>query len=99
MLEDAKHDEPEPACWDIDSAPDVERFAIANNLVGRPDTEIQEKVGDKFPKHIFHSIICTAFCYPTVNPRIERVDAIGAPHVGEGRKERSSRHSLTPSQS
>jgi hypothetical protein len=44
--------------WDIESVPDLERFAIANDLVGKPDSEIRENLGDKFPKHIFHFIVC-----------------------------------------
>jgi predicted PolB exonuclease-like 3'-5' exonuclease len=69
--------------WDIESVPDLERFALANDLVGKPDTEIREKLGDKFPKHIFHSIVCIAALVAHRESSHWRVDAIGAPHVGE----------------
>jgi len=31
------------------------RFAAANQLVGKTDDEVREALGDKFPKHIYHS--------------------------------------------
>ena len=52
--------------------PDLAGFAAANDLVGKSDLEVREAIGDKFPKHIYHSIVC-----------IGAVDAIGAPDVGE----------------
>jgi hypothetical protein len=30
----------------------------ANDLVGKSDVEVREAIGDKFPKHIYHSIVC-----------------------------------------
>ena len=69
--------------WDIESVPDLERFAIANDLVGKPDSEIREKLGDKFPKHIFHSIVCIGALVAHRESTHWKVDAIGAPHVGE----------------
>src|ERR1700688_174278 len=69
--------------WDIESAPDMERFAIANDLVGKSATEIREKLGDKFPKHIFHSISCIGALLAHRESTHWKVDAMGAPHVGE----------------
>jgi hypothetical protein len=34
------------------------RFAEANDLAAKSHVEIREAIGDKFPKHIYHSIIC-----------------------------------------
>src|SRR4029077_14872116 len=31
-------------------------FAADNDLVGKSDVEVREAIGDKFPKHIYHSI-------------------------------------------
>jgi hypothetical protein len=28
------------------------------SLVGKSDVEVREAIGDKFPKHIYHSIVC-----------------------------------------
>jgi len=69
--------------WDIESVPDLQRFAIANDLVGKSDSEIREHLGDKFPKHIYHSIICIGALVAHRETSRWKVDAIGAPHIGE----------------
>jgi hypothetical protein len=38
--------------------PDLGGFAAANDLVGKSDVEVREAIGDKFPKHIYPSIVC-----------------------------------------
>jgi 3'-5' exonuclease len=43
--------------WDLETVPDLAGFAAANDLVGKSEAEVRE-VGDKFPKHIYHSIVC-----------------------------------------
>jgi predicted PolB exonuclease-like 3'-5' exonuclease len=45
--------------WDIETVPDLQGFAAANFLTGKTDAEVREVMGDKFPKHIYHSIVCT----------------------------------------
>jgi len=69
--------------WDIESIPDLKGFALANNLVGSADSVIREKIGDKFPKHIYHSIVCIGALVAHRDDDHWAVDAIGAPHVGE----------------
>jgi hypothetical protein len=44
--------------WDLETVPDLAGFAAANDLVGKSDIEVREANGDKFPKHIYHSIVC-----------------------------------------
>ena len=44
--------------WDIETVPDLKGFAAANGHVGKSDDEVRAELGDKFPKHIYHSIIC-----------------------------------------
>src|SRR5262249_47097978 len=44
--------------WDLETIPDLKGFAAANYLTGKTDAEIREVMGDKFPKHIYHSIAC-----------------------------------------
>jgi predicted PolB exonuclease-like 3'-5' exonuclease len=70
--------------WDIETVPDLQGFAAANGHVGRADDEVRTEMGDKFPKHIYHSIICigalVAHCEESGH---WIVDAIGAPHVGD----------------
>ena len=44
--------------WDIETVPDLKGFAAANGHEGKSDADIRTAMGDKFPKHIYHSIIC-----------------------------------------
>src|SRR5690348_2938906 len=44
--------------WDLETVPDLSGFAAANQLVGKTDDEVREALGDKFPKHIYHSVVC-----------------------------------------
>jgi 3'-5' exonuclease len=44
--------------WDLETVPDLAGFAAANDLVGKSDVEVREAIGEKFPKHIYHSIVC-----------------------------------------
>ena len=44
--------------WDIETVPDLADFAAANGYDGKSDDEIRAELGDKFPKHIYHSIVC-----------------------------------------
>jgi predicted PolB exonuclease-like 3'-5' exonuclease len=49
---------PSVIVWDLETVPDLAGFAAANDLVGKSDVEVREAIGDKFPKHIYHSIVC-----------------------------------------
>ena len=72
--------------WDIESVPDLRRFAIANDLGGKPDEEVRQEFVSrfpKFPKHIYHSIVCIGALVSHREDTHWKVDAIGAPHVGE----------------
>lgn len=44
--------------WDLETVPDLRGYAAANGLVGKSDDEVREALGDKFPKHVYHSIVC-----------------------------------------
>jgi 3'-5' exonuclease len=44
--------------WDIETVPDLRSFAAANGLIGRLHDEVRAEMGDKFPKLIYHSIVC-----------------------------------------
>jgi predicted PolB exonuclease-like 3'-5' exonuclease len=70
--------------WDIETVPDLKGFAAANGHAGKPDDEIRAAMGDKFPKHIYHSIVCIgALVAHRENGGPWTVDALGAPHVYE----------------
>ena len=52
-------------------------------IMARPMRKIREKMGDKFPKHIFHSIICIGALTAHRDNGSCQVDALGAPNIGE----------------
>src|SRR6516164_2546597 len=74
---------PSVIVWDLETVPDLRGFAAANDLVGKSDVEVREAIGDKFPKHIYHSIVCIGALIAHREPDHWAVDAVGAPHVGE----------------
>src|SRR5947199_10273018 len=69
--------------WDLETVPDIGGFAAANDLVGKSEVEVREAIGDKFPKHIYHSIICIGALIAHREPDHWAVDAVVAPHVGD----------------
>lgn len=69
--------------WDLETIPDLKGFAAANGYDGKTDDEIRAALGDKFPKHIYHSIVCIGALVAHRDDGSWQVDAIGAPHVGE----------------
>src|SRR5262249_42827991 len=74
---------PSVIVWDLETVPDLRGFAAANDLVGKSDVEVREAIGDKFPKHIYHSIICIGGLVAHQEDGAWVIDALGAPHVGE----------------
>ena len=71
---------PHVIVWDLETVPDVAGYAAANALTGKSDAEIREALGNKFPKHIYHSIVCIGALVAHKEPDHWAVDAIGAPH-------------------
>src|SRR5262249_39870081 len=69
--------------WDLETVPDIKGFAAANGHDGKTDEEIRAAIGDKFPKHLYHSIICIGALIAYRENDHWVVDALGAPHVGE----------------
>jgi hypothetical protein len=69
--------------WDLETIPDLRGFAAAQGLDGKSDEEIRAALGDKFPKHIYHAIVCIGALVAHQEDGHWLVDAVGAPHVGE----------------
>jgi predicted PolB exonuclease-like 3'-5' exonuclease len=69
--------------WDIETVPDLPGYAAAQGHDGKTDDEIREALGEKFPKHIYHSIICIGALIAHQDGDAWKVDALGAPHVGD----------------
>ena len=69
--------------WDLETVPDLKGYAAAHGHDGKSDDEIREMLGEKFPKHIYHSIVCIGALIAHRDAEAWVVDALGAPHVGE----------------
>ena len=69
--------------WDIETVPDLAGYAAANGHDEKSDDEIRAELGEKFPKHIYHSIICIGALIARRDNDHWVVEALGAPHVGE----------------
>jgi hypothetical protein len=67
--------------WDIETIPDISGFAAANNLLDKTAVEVRAAMGDKFPKHIYHSIICIGALIAHQDADHWVVDALGAPQA------------------
>jgi len=69
--------------WDIETVPDLHGFAAANGLSGKTDDEIRGALGEKFPKQIYHAIVCIGALVAKRETGRWEVQALGAPHCGE----------------
>ena len=69
--------------WDLETVPDLRGYAEANGLGAATDEEVREALGDKFPKHIYHEIICIGALIAHQESDQWILDALGAPHVGD----------------
>jgi 3'-5' exonuclease len=74
---------PSVIVWDLETVPDLPGFAAANGLVGKSEADIRAELGNKFPKHIYHTIVCIGALVAYRESDRWAVDALGAPHVGE----------------
>jgi 3'-5' exonuclease len=68
--------------WDLETVVDVQGFAVANKLTGKTEAEINEVIGTKFAKHLYHSIVCIGAVIARHTELGWSVVSIGAPHVG-----------------
>jgi hypothetical protein len=69
--------------FDLETVPDLGAFAAAHGLEEKSSEEIRSALGDKFPKHIYHSIVCIGALIAQKRDGVWHVTASGAPHVGE----------------
>jgi hypothetical protein len=82
--------QPSVIVWDLETVPDLGGFAAANDLVGKSDVEVREAIGDKFPKHIYHSIVCIGALIAHREPDHWAVDAVARRTLGRGQRRSSS---------
>lgn len=70
--------------FDLETVPDVHAYAATAGLQGHPEWTVREQMGDKFPRQIFHRIVCIgALEAHRVDSGSWQVRALAAPHLGE----------------
>jgi len=69
--------------WDLETVPDLAAAARMLDLPDATEAEVREALGSGFPKHPLHKIACIGALVATRQPEGWRVDALGAPHIGE----------------
>jgi 3'-5' exonuclease len=69
--------------WDLETIPDLTAAAQMLDLGGATETEVREALGEGFPKHPLHKIVCIGALVASRQPEGWRMDALGAPHTGE----------------
>jgi predicted PolB exonuclease-like 3'-5' exonuclease len=69
--------------WDLETVPDLAAAARMLDLPSATESEVREALGSGFPKHPLHKIVCIGALVATRQLEGWRVDALGAPHIGE----------------
>jgi predicted PolB exonuclease-like 3'-5' exonuclease len=69
--------------WDLETVPDLPAAARMLGLGDAPQAEVRAALGPGFPKHPLHKIACIGALIASRQPEGWRVDALGAPHLGE----------------
>lgn len=69
--------------WDLETVPDLAAAARMLALPNASEAEVRQALGAGFPKHPLHKIVCIGALVASRQAEGWRVDALGAPHVGE----------------
>jgi predicted PolB exonuclease-like 3'-5' exonuclease len=69
--------------WDLETVPDLAAAARMLDLREASEADVREALGSGFPKHPLHKIACIGALIANRQPEGWRVDALGAPNMGE----------------
>ena len=69
--------------WDLETVPDLAAAARMLDLGDAPEAKVREALGSGFPKHPLHKIVCIGALVASRQSEGWRIDALGAPHIGE----------------
>jgi 3'-5' exonuclease len=69
--------------WDLETVPDLACVARVNGFDEQDEAAAREKLGDKFPKHIFHRIVCIGALIAERVEGVWIVRSLGAPNIAE----------------
>jgi hypothetical protein len=67
--------------WDIETVPDLRAAARMLNMEHAADEEVRAALGDGFPKHPLHKIVCIGALVAERQMAGWEVRALGAPHI------------------
>jgi 3'-5' exonuclease len=68
---------------DLETIPDLAAAARMLDLGDAPETKVREALGTGFPKHPLHKVACIGALIASRQPEGWRIEALGAPHIGE----------------
>src|SRR5262245_14598315 len=69
--------------WDLETVPDLAAGARMLDMSDAPEADVRQALGSGFQKHPLHKIVCIGGLIASRQPEGWRVDALGAPHIGE----------------
>jgi 3'-5' exonuclease len=69
--------------WDLETVPDLAAAARMLDMSNASEAEVREALGPGFPKRPLHKIACIGALIASRQPEGWRIDALGAPHIGE----------------
>ena len=69
--------------WDLETVPDLAASARMLDMEGEPEEKVRAALGAGFPKQPLHKIACIGALVASRHPEGWKVDALGAPHIGE----------------
>jgi predicted PolB exonuclease-like 3'-5' exonuclease len=69
--------------WDLETVPDIDAARRMLDMERVPEDEVRAALGPGFPKHPLHKIACIGALVASRKPEGWRIDALGAPHIGE----------------
>jgi predicted PolB exonuclease-like 3'-5' exonuclease len=69
--------------WDLETVPDLAAAARMLDLGDAPEADVRQALGPGFPKHPLHKIVCIGGLVASRQAEGWRIDALGAPHIGE----------------
>jgi 3'-5' exonuclease len=69
--------------WDLETVPDLEAAARMLDMGDASEADVRQALGSGFQKHPLHKIVCIGGLIASRQPEGWRIDALGAPHIGE----------------
>ena len=69
--------------WDVETIPDLSAAARMLDMQSASEEAVRAALGQGFPKHPLHKIVCIGALVASREPEGWRIDALGAPHLGE----------------